>query len=148
FVTDLFGSSVPAAMAGLLFVRSDQGVGVLGLSFNGPAFSALPVATQLNTNNMIATSIGTVNNATTPPVASGTVVVPPTAPISSTVTPSAALGAVPPVPMNVIEVPSPTAAPVVVGDNVTPATDITGSISPVLTPVTGTAGAVTGSFAT
>jgi hypothetical protein len=52
FVTELF-SQTPDLLnpfTGLLFITTDFPVGVLGLAFTGPSFTALPVATQLSPN--------------------------------------------------------------------------------------------------
>jgi hypothetical protein len=150
FVTDLFGgpSVLPESMAGQLFIQSDQGVGVLGLSFNGPSFSSLPVSTQLNTNNVIATSSGTVNGTVSNIPGSTTAVVPPTLTVNSTVTPSSAFAVVPSLSPTVSGVPitgvtpplaataSPTAAAVIVGTNVNSATNITGAVNPISSSTT------------
>jgi hypothetical protein len=150
FVTDLFGgaSALPESIAGLLFIRSDQGIGVLGLSFNGPSFSSLPVAAQLNTSNLIATSTGATNGTVSNIPGSTTGVVPPAVTVNSTVTPTSALGVIPPLSPSVTGTPitgvtpplaataSPTAATVNVGTNVNAATDITGAVNPIASSVT------------
>jgi hypothetical protein len=52
FVTQLFPrlQTLSEPFEGLLFVSSNLPIGVLGLAFEGPSFTALPVATQLNSN--------------------------------------------------------------------------------------------------
>jgi hypothetical protein len=147
FVTDLFGgpSVLPEAMAGLLFIQSDQGIGVLGLSFLGPSFSSLPVSTQLNANNVIA--VGTTNNIASNIAGTTTTVNPPTFTVNSTVTPNSTLGVVPPLPPSLTGTPiqgvipplSPTTsqatAAVIVGTNVIGATNITGAVTPISSSV-------------
>lgn len=55
FATELFAGipELPGPFSGLLFIRSDVPVGVMGLFFDGPSFSSLPVAAQLSTNNVV-----------------------------------------------------------------------------------------------
>jgi hypothetical protein len=55
FVTELFLGfrELSAPFTGLLFISSDLPVGVLGLSFTGPSFTALPVAIQLSPDSLI-----------------------------------------------------------------------------------------------
>jgi hypothetical protein len=52
FVTELFPQTpeLLGPFTGLLFITADFPVGVLGLAFTGPSFTALPVATQLLPN--------------------------------------------------------------------------------------------------
>ena len=58
FATQLFAGdpNFTHALTGLLFISSDLPIGVVGLTFSGGTFTALPVAAQLNTNNVVATS--------------------------------------------------------------------------------------------
>jgi hypothetical protein len=55
FASQLFASlqELSGPFEGLLFVSSDVPIGVLGLAFDGPSFTALPVARQLNPNDSI-----------------------------------------------------------------------------------------------
>ena len=47
FVSDLFPEVVASGpMTGFLFISSDITIAVLGLAFDGPNFSALPIASQ------------------------------------------------------------------------------------------------------
>lgn len=54
FVTEIFfGNPVfPQPLSGLLFISSNVPVAVMALAFNGPGFTALPVASQLSANNV------------------------------------------------------------------------------------------------
>jgi len=65
FVTELFFGTpeLLKPFSGLLFISSDFPVGVLGLTFTGPSFTALPVATQLTPANPTTTVVitGTTN---------------------------------------------------------------------------------------
>jgi hypothetical protein len=58
FVTELFpgNAALSQPFAGLLFISADIPVGVLGLTFTGPSFTSLPVATQLSTGNVAITN--------------------------------------------------------------------------------------------
>jgi len=71
FVTELFPAvqDFPGPLTGLVFINSSVTVSVLGLAFQGPSFSALPVAEQLPTNNVINSGTGT----TTVVVSSGVI---------------------------------------------------------------------------
>src|SRR5215471_17179836 len=57
FVAELFASLLrsPGPFEGLLFISSNANAPVvaMGLAFNGPSFTSLPVATQLNPNAVI-----------------------------------------------------------------------------------------------
>ena len=54
FVTEIFfgNPAFPQPLTGLMFISSDLPVAVVALAFNGPGFTALPVASQLSTNNV------------------------------------------------------------------------------------------------
>src|SRR5207247_6535773 len=54
FVTEIFfgNPAFPQPLTGLMFISSDLPVAVMALAFNGPGFTALPVASQLSTNNV------------------------------------------------------------------------------------------------
>lgn len=55
FVNELFaGESIFSSLTGLLSLTSNVPVGVLGLSFDGVAFTSLPVPAQLGTNSVAA----------------------------------------------------------------------------------------------
>ena len=61
FVTEVFAGTpqLSGPFAGLLFITSDFPIGVLGLTFTGPSFTSLPVATQVGTNGTITTGTTT-----------------------------------------------------------------------------------------
>ena len=69
FATQLFpGSPVfDQPVTGLMFINSDVPVAVVALAFNGASFTALPVASQLNPNNVIAVAPATVSSTATIP---------------------------------------------------------------------------------
>jgi hypothetical protein len=85
FVTELFPTilDLPGPITGLVFINSSVTVGVLGLAFQGPSFSALPIAEQLPSNNVINSGTGT----TTVAVSTGVIIGQP-ATFSTTVTTS------------------------------------------------------------
>ena len=61
FVTELFfgDPNLNQALTGLLFINSDQPVGVVALAFNGATFTSLPVAAQLSGLNVLTPAITT-----------------------------------------------------------------------------------------
>jgi len=67
FVTELFSRTpdLLSPFTGLLFISSDFPVGVLGLAFTGPSFTALPVATQLSPNTTVSSGVITTGTGTT-----------------------------------------------------------------------------------
>jgi len=54
FVTEIFfgNAAFPQPLSGLLFISSNVPVAVVALAFNGPGFTAMPVAAQLSANNV------------------------------------------------------------------------------------------------
>jgi hypothetical protein len=107
FVTELLPSfsALAGPFSGVLFIRADVPVGVQGLVFLGPSFTALPVAEQLFQNSVPINTAGGLTNTFTPfsaptgQTASITSVTPPTQGQPTAVvttannTPIAALGA-------------------------------------------------------
>src|SRR5262245_44396185 len=90
FVSEIFGGvpEVQSPMIGQLFISSTVPIGVLGLTFNGPSFTSLPVASQLTAasgstfvNTTVSQPITTVNTVgtfnNTNVVPSTTIVTPP-----------------------------------------------------------------------
>jgi hypothetical protein len=67
FVTELFSTTpdLLSPFTGLLFITSDFPVGVLGLAFTGPSFTALPVATQLSPSVTVPSGVITTGTGTT-----------------------------------------------------------------------------------
>ncbi len=61
FVTELFlGEPVlNQPFTGLMFISSDLPIGVVALAFNGPAFTSLPVASQLTANTVLTSTTPT-----------------------------------------------------------------------------------------
>jgi hypothetical protein len=87
FVTELLGGPGPGeAVSGVLFISSDVPIGVLGLGFNGLSFTALPVATQLSANSVVALGDGVNTFGTTTITTPRTFVfaTPPVVPITGT----------------------------------------------------------------
>jgi len=66
FVTELFlGEPVlNQPFTGLMFISSDLPMGVVALAFNGPAFTSLPVASQLTANTVLTSTTPTVPPST------------------------------------------------------------------------------------
>jgi hypothetical protein len=109
FATELFAGipELSSPLSGLLFISSIVPVGVLGLAFDGPAFTSLPVSPQLNANRVVAVGSGTFVSSTvvTQPFAFGDPLTTPAlpgtiAPLSSTI-----VGLAPTVPITGITMP-------------------------------------------
>ena len=127
FVTELFAGvpELSQPMTGLVFINSSVAVGVLGLAFQGPSFTSLPVATQLAANNVISAGTGT------PTIGISTTVVTPQTPIFSTgvmtspVTAPIATSVVSPLPGTITQAPSSIAG-------IAPTQPIVGSTTPLV----------------
>jgi len=101
FVTEVFSGTpqLSGPFAGLLFITSDFPIGVLGLTFTGPSFTSLPVATQVGTN-------GTITTGTTTFVISGQTPQTTTVPVNTATVPVNVIGIppiepIPPVPQTI-----------------------------------------------
>jgi hypothetical protein len=82
FATELF-SGIPqmgSQFSGLLFISSDLPIGAMGLTFIGPSFTSLPVASQLSPSAAISAGIpatsGTAIATVTPGIAATTISTP------------------------------------------------------------------------
>jgi len=109
FVTEIFPglADLSSPVAGLLFISSDIPVSVLGLVFNGLSFAALPVAAQLSpvsasnfigniiivTPSAIFNTVGSALPPTVPPLPSNIIGIP-SGPITTLTPPVAPTGAV------------------------------------------------------
>jgi hypothetical protein len=98
FITELFPDTfaLTQPFTGLLFITADIPVGILALAFDGPAFTALPVPTQLLSTNVAINGAGTTTSTTVPTgsvnaFAAGTVNGVPTASVNAV--PSSTIGA-------------------------------------------------------
>jgi hypothetical protein len=95
FATEVFAGipEMGTSFSGLLFISSDVPIGAMGLTFIGPSFTSLPVASQLSPSSTInagipatpATAIATVN----PGIAATTITTPaPTVTATGVIVPS------------------------------------------------------------
>jgi hypothetical protein len=151
FATELFpgGLNFPTGFTGLLFISSDVPVGVVGLAFSGGTFTALPLATQLNSATTFAVATSTpviITNPVTPSIptavtttSNGVTITAPVTMTSAPITPSFSGVPTPPTlaPTPPTLLPPPTAT--------TPpgTTLITGSASTLVIPTAGSAFATT-----